>query len=175
MKNMLFESVEYKIDSTRFGVWRRFVYPNGNRFTEFKSHRHYFSLPLIHFTFGLCPETGKRVIARGVIAVGRLATGILAVGHASFGLIAVGQLAVGIGFGLGQASTGVCAIGQLAMALSLALGQIAVGQTAIGQVAVGTYAMGQTGWGRYLWTPQRADPEAVIYFKALIQKLLAFW
>ena len=49
----------------------------------------------MHYTRGKCPETGRRIIAKGVIAVGRLATGIVAIGHASFGLIAIGQLAYG--------------------------------------------------------------------------------
>lgn len=171
MKNMLFEAVDFPVEQTRFGVWRRFVYPNGNRFAEFKSHRTYMGLPLVHYTFGICPETGKRIVAKGVIAVGRLAAGGLAIGQASFGVIAVGQLALGIGLGLGQASTGWCAVGQLALALYLALGQLAVGQVAIGQLAVGTYALGQVGWGRYLWTPHHTDPEAVAYFKWLFQQL----
>jgi hypothetical protein len=37
MKNLLLEKVEYKIESTNFGVWRRFVYPNGAYFVVFKS------------------------------------------------------------------------------------------------------------------------------------------
>jgi len=38
MKNLLLENVEYKIETTDFGVWRRFVYPTGAYFAEFKSH-----------------------------------------------------------------------------------------------------------------------------------------
>jgi hypothetical protein len=95
MKNLLLENVEYKIGTTNFGVWRRFVYPNGAYFAEFKSHATFWGLPLFHYTRGKCPETGRRIIAKGVIAVGRLATGIVAIGHASFGLIAIGQLAYG--------------------------------------------------------------------------------
>ena len=95
MKKLLLENVEYKIETTNFGVWRRFVYPTGAYFAEFKSHATLWGLPLLHYTLGKCPETGRRIIAKGVIAVGRLATGIVAIGHASFGLITIGQLAYG--------------------------------------------------------------------------------
>lgn len=95
MKNLLLENVGYRIETTNFGVWRRFVYPTGAYFAEFKSDATFWGLPLFHYTRGKCPETGRRIIAKGVIAVGRLATGIVAIGHASFGLIAIGQLAYG--------------------------------------------------------------------------------
>ena len=115
MKNLLLEKVEYKIEKTKFGVWRRFVYPTGAYFAEFKSNASFLGLPLLHNTRGICPETGRRIIAKGVLAVGRLAMGILAIGHASFGLIAIGQLGLGILFGLGQGTTGLYAIGQFAL------------------------------------------------------------
>jgi len=35
MKNLLLENVEYKIETTSFGIWRKFVYPNGAYFAEF--------------------------------------------------------------------------------------------------------------------------------------------
>ena len=44
-------------------------------------------LPLVHYTYGKCPETGKRIVAHGVIAVGRLAWGIIAIGQASLGVV----------------------------------------------------------------------------------------
>jgi hypothetical protein len=72
-------------------------------------------LPLLHYTRGICPETGRRIIAKGVLAVGRLAMGVLAIGHASFGAIAIGQLGLGILLGLGQGATGLYAVGQVAL------------------------------------------------------------
>src|SRR5256885_1818581 len=104
MKNQLLAEVEYKIDETPRGVWRRFLYPDGQLFEEFVSHRWVGGLPLLHYTRGRCPETGRRVVARGVVAIGRLAVGVVAIGHASAGVIAIGQLAVGLLFGLGQAA-----------------------------------------------------------------------
>lgn len=80
MKNVLLENVEYQIDKTSFGVWRRYFYPTGAFFAEFKSHKNLFGLPLFHYTRGICPKTGKRVVAKG-----RIAIGIVAIGQVGFG------------------------------------------------------------------------------------------
>src|SRR5437868_9866342 len=87
------EEIAYTTDETGLGVWRRFTYPNGQVFAEFVSHQWLLGLPLVHFTWGRCPETGRRVVATGIVAVGRLARGVVAIGHASVGVIAIGQLA----------------------------------------------------------------------------------
>src|SRR5262245_9525690 len=108
--NLLLQDIQYQVEQTAWGTWRRFVYPTGMRFAEFTSHRAWGSLPLVHYTYGRCPETGKRITARGVIAVGRFARGILAFGQVSVGVIAFGQLAVGLLFGFGQAATGAVCI-----------------------------------------------------------------
>lgn len=173
MKNLLLENVEYQIETMNFGVWRRFVYPNGVYFAEFKSHAIFFGLPLLHYTRGKCPETGRRVVAKGVIAVGRLAMGILAIGQASFGIIAIGQVGLGLVLGLGQGATGLYAIGQAAIGLMLGLGQIATGEIAIGQLAYGKYVLAQIGYGDYVWSMNRADPEAVTFFKSLFARYIS--
>jgi hypothetical protein len=72
----------------------------------------------LHYTRGKCPETGKRVVAKGVVAVGRLAMGIFAIGQAAIGLM----------FGLGQIATG-----------EIAIGQIAYGNYVLAQVGYGDY------------------------------------
>ncbi len=171
MKNLLLENVEYKIEQTHLGVWRRFVYPNGSYFSEFKSHTTFGGLPLIHYTHGKCPETGRRIIAKGIVAVGRLATGILAIGQASFGLVAIGQLGLGLLLGLGQGATGLYAIGQAALGLTFGLGQFATGEIAIGQIAYGKYVLAQLGFGEYVWSQKRADPAAVEFFKSLLARI----
>jgi hypothetical protein len=170
MQNLLLEKVEYKIEETRFGVWRRFVYPNGAYFAEFKSHTTWMGLPLIHYTRGKCPETGRRIIARGVIGVGRLATGIVAIGQASFGLVAIGQAALGLLLGLGQGSTGLLAIGQIALGLYFGLGQFATGWIAIGMFAYGKYVLAMEGYGDYIWSMKRKDPQAIEFFRALLNR-----
>ena len=166
--NRLLEEVTYKIEKTGFGMWRRFAYPNGDLFEEFISHNHFMGLPLLHYARGKCPETGKRIIAKGIIAIGRLAVGGLAIGHASAGLISIGQLAIGLIFGLGQASTGLYAIGQLALAYTFGLGQFATGYTAIGQFALGKYVLAQFGIGEHVWDMREAAPAAKEFFRALL-------
>jgi hypothetical protein len=124
-------------------------------------------MPVIHYTYGKCPETGRRVCAKGVIAVGRIACGIIAIGHASIGLIAIGQLAIGLAFGLGQLSTGLAAIGQAAIGVYFGLGQLATGYIAIGQFAIGKYVLAQMGLGEFVLSITRKDPQAIEFFKAL--------
>jgi hypothetical protein len=171
LKNLLLDKVDYKVEETALGTWRRFMYPSGACFAEFRSHTVVLGLPLIHYTNGICPETGRRVVAKGIVAVGRLAVGGLAIGHASAGLLAVGQLAVGLLFGLGQASTGAVALGQLALGFLFGLGQFATGFVAIGQFGLGKYVLAQMGFGGHVWNQRAADPEAVEFFKSLLQKL----
>ncbi len=168
IENVLLAEVEYKKTETPFGHWRRFGYPNGRLFEEFTSHQRFFGLPLLHYTRGRCPETGRRIIATGIIAIGRLAVGVLAIGHASVGIIAFGQLALGLLFGLGQASTGMLAIGQLAIAVVFGLGQFAIGYVAIGQIALGKYVLAQVGFGLHVWDTHGISPVARQFFHGLI-------
>jgi hypothetical protein len=170
MKNLLLEKVEYQTETTSWGTWRRFVYPDGKYFAEFRSHTTFWGLPLMHFTRGICPETGRRVMAKGIIALGRFALGALAIGQVSFGLIAIGQAGLGLLLGLGQASTGLYAIGQAAIGVLFGAGQVATGQIAIGQVAFGKYVLAQIGFGEYVWSMNRSAPEAVSFFKAFLSQ-----
>jgi len=175
MKNVLLENVEYQIDKSSFGVWRRYLYPTGAYFAEFTSYKTLLGLPLLHYTRGICPETGKRVVAKGIVAVGRIAAGIVAIGQAAFGAIAIGQLALSLLFGIGQAAGGWLAMGRVAIGVTFGLGQFATGFTAIGQLGIGHYVLGQIGFGKYVWSTKQADPEAVAYFKSLLETLLRGW
>ena len=157
MENQLLQEIEYKIEKTSLGTWRRYGYINGTSYHEFTSHKSICSMPLLHYTYGRNPETGRRVIAKGIFAVGRIAYGVVAIGQASFGLVAIGQLAIGIIIGLGQLSTGLMAIGQAAIAIYIG----------IGQVAVGKYVLAQIGFGKFVYSMKRADPQAAEFFKSL--------
>jgi len=161
------ENIEYKIEETGFGTWRRYAYPNGSRFAEYRSHKIIYGLPLVHYAYGICPETGKRIIAKGIIAIGRIALGGIAIGQTSLGLIAIGQLGLGILFGLAQAATGFAAVGQVAIGIKFGLGQLATGAVAIGQLAIGKYVLAQLGFGEHVWSQKYADPGAVDFFKSL--------
>jgi hypothetical protein len=168
MKNLLFEKVEYKIDETPRGVWRRYLYPDGQLFEEFVSHRWMGGVPLVHYTRGKCPETGKRIVARGVVAIGRLAVGFVAIGHASMGVFAVGQLAVGLLFGFGQAASGMIAVGQLALAGIIGIGQLATGFIAIGQFGIGRYVLAQLGVGTHVWDMRAVSAIARNFFRLFL-------
>jgi hypothetical protein len=168
MENQFLAKIEYKVDETSFGVWRRFLYPNGQLFAEFVSHKRLGGLPLVHYTSGICPETGGRVVARGVVAIGRLSVGIVAIGHASVGVVALGQLAIGLLFGLGQAATGMFALGQLAIAGIVGIGQVATGTVAVGQFCLGRYVLAQFGFGQYVWDMRTASPVAQQFFRAFL-------
>lgn len=175
MKNLLLQPVDYKIEKTAWGIWRTHLSEQGRYYAEFTSHSELLGWPLLHYTRGVNPQTGRRKTARGVIAVGRLAVGGIAVGQAAFGLCAIGQAGLGLLFGLGQASSGLYAVGQLALGGWFGAGQLATGYTAIGQLAVGAYVLAQLGIGSYLWTPERSDPEAVAHFTALWEQVRALF
>jgi hypothetical protein len=167
MPNLLLEEIVYKTETTRHGTWRRYGYIDGSSYHEFTSMRSLFGIPLVHYTCGRCPETGRRKVARGIIAVGRFAYGFIAVGHASVGFVAIGQLAIGLIFGIGQLALGAGAVGQLAIGFVVGLGQFATGYIAIGQFVGAYFGLGQFGLGKYLWTMHRADEDAVMFFKAM--------
>jgi len=166
--NLLLEDINYVYQETPNGTWRRFVYPSGARFAEYRSKRTWGNLPLVHYTFGRCPETGKRITARGVIAVGRFAHGMVAIGQVSLGIIAIGQLSFGVLFCMAQAAFGPFALGQAAIGLIVGVGQFATGQIAVGQVAYGSYVLAQLGWGSHVIDSRMVDPGAKDFFLGLI-------
>jgi len=167
MRNILLEQVEYKEKHTRFGVWKSFGYVTGLSYHEFTSHIKIGSLPLVHYTFGRCPETGRRKVAKGVIAIGRIACGIIAIGQLAIGIVPVGQAAFGLLLGIGQLSSGIIAVGQGAIGLYLGLGQFAMGHIAIGQLALGEYVLGQMGWGQHVFAINQQDEIARKFFSNL--------
>jgi hypothetical protein len=169
-RNLLLEQIDYLVEETAWGRWRRFVYPDGNRFAEFTSHHSWAGLPLVHYTYGRCPETGKRIAAKGVIAVGRIARGIVAIGQVAIGLVAVGQFSIGLVFGFGQVAIGCVVLGQGALGMLFAAGQFAVAYIAIGQFAAGTYALAQMAWGDHVVDMRTVDPAAKDFFLGLIGK-----
>ena len=111
----------------------------------------------MHVAIGRNKETGKLMVARGIIAIGQFAVG----------LITIAQFGVGILFGFGQFVGGLTAIGQFAAGYYFALGQFAAGMTAIGQFAFGKYVLAQVGYGRYVWSTKLKDPQAVLHFTNL--------
>jgi hypothetical protein len=135
--------LEDRIETTPFGKWRRCRLANGRYFKEFVSHRRLWGVPLVHIVSGRDPRTGRRAVAKGIIAIGQFAVGVISIGQVAAGLISVGQLAFGLLFVVAQVGAGIIAIGQFAASVVFALGQFAIGWTAIGQFACGQHAIGQ--------------------------------
>jgi len=155
--------IEYTFTETARGVWRTYTYPDGRMFREYQTKRKVWGLPFIHFTNGKNPETGRPVVARGFIAVGRFSVGVIAIGQVAAGVLAFGQAAAGALF-FAQGGAGLAGIGQAAITLLCGIGQVATGYVAVGQVAAGWYALGQAGIGKWVWAMNRRDAEAVEFF-----------
>jgi len=100
-----------------------------------------------------------------------VAKGFVAVGQFAVGGITFAQFGIGILFGFGQMAVGIFAVGQMAVSLIAAIGQLAVGLLAVGQVVAGLYGLGQIGWARYIWSPNRTDMEAVALFHTIYLRI----
>ena len=130
---------------------------------EWQSQATYMGYPLVHVAFGK-DARGRRRVARGIIAIGQFAVG----------LITVAQFGVGVLFGFGQFILGFTALAQFAFAVYLGIGQVATGYVAVGQVVLAYYGLAQIGLGKFLWSTQRQDPEAVRFFQSLGDSLKPF-
>ena len=137
-----------RLNMMGFNLWRGF---------EWKSKTEVWGLPLIHVAIGRDKQTGKLLVAKGIIAIGQF----------GIGLITIAQFGIGLLFGLGQFVFGIVTIGQFAFGLYFGLGQFATGITAIGQFAFGNYVRAQIGYGKYLWTSLVKDSRAIEYFSNL--------
>jgi hypothetical protein len=126
---------------------------------EWKSSTDVFGIPLVHVAVGR--KNGRLLVAKGVIAIGQFAVG----------LVTVAQFGVGFLFGFGQFIFGAIAIAQFAGGLGFGLGQFASGYVAIGQFVIGVYGLGQAGLAEYLWTRYRHDPQAMQFFRNLLEIL----
>jgi len=168
--NLANEPIDYKVTETERFITRTYVYPTGTAFTEKTSKATLIGWPLFHMTLGKCPETGRRKVAKGWVAVGRFALGGIAVGQVAMGLVAVAQLGFGVLFLLAQGGlSGYGAVAQASVAGDFAYGQVAVARReAVGQIAVAEYAMGQIGIGRHVLDMKRRDPEAGRHFAPIL-------
>lgn len=108
----------------------------GVRYYEYISDATWCGVPLVHIGSGRNPETGKWVLARGVVAIGQFAVGVVSIGQMAVGVLSVGQLSIGGLAALGQLAVGSWAIGQLAAGVQAAIGMLAVGLKAIGFAAM---------------------------------------
>ncbi len=125
---------------------------------EWSSKVRIFGLPLVHIAVGRNRQTGKFLVAKGVIAIGQFAIGI----------VAIGQFAVGLLFGLAQFAVGLFAVAQFALGVYFGLGQFAIGFTCIAQFGAGKYVLAQAGYGKYVWSMTVKNLQAFDYFRNLL-------
>src|SRR6185369_16428719 len=92
---------------------------------EYRSKATLFGLPVFHMAFGPDPKTGRRRVARGIIAMGDHARGVVAFGGLAMGVFAFGGFGVGLVTFSGLA-LGLISIGGLAIGLLFANGGIAI-------------------------------------------------
>lgn len=132
---------------------------------EWKSKASILGWPLVHIAFGRNRDTGRLMMAKGIIAIGQFAVG----------LITFSQFGVGLVFAFGQFTAGFLAIGQLALGVYFGLGQFATGMIAIGQLAIGKYVLAQSGFGEHVWSLKTKDPIAREFFTGLWNTVKAFF
>lgn len=127
-------------------------------------------------------------ITIGIIAVGIVTVGVIAVGPCSIGVFAVGGGSVGIfafgGYSVGIFAFGGNALGVIALGAGSRYGAIdkwsaprgrfdigrAVGMVAMGPTARGRYTLSYAGKGRYMFSLNRQDEEAVALFTRWLPK-----
>ena len=106
---------------------------------EFRSKEEINGWPFIHINFGTNPETGRPLVAKGVVAIGNIAFGVVSIGAAAFGVVTLA------GFGLGVVSLagiaiGIVALGAVALGYEFALGAVVQSaKLAIGAIGLDFY------------------------------------
>jgi predicted Ser/Thr protein kinase len=132
---------------------------------DYRSKTEVFGWPLLHVATGIDPKTGRKRVAKGIIAIGDVAMGGIAIGGAAIGVFASGGAAVGI-FTFGGAAVGLLvAIGGAASGLGFSCGGAAIGTIAMGGLAVGYFAYGGTAIAVHGLSGLGADPAAVNFFE----------
>jgi predicted Ser/Thr protein kinase len=131
---------------------------------EYRSKATLFGLPLVHVTSGVDLRTGKRNVAKGIIAIGDVAKGVVAFGGMATGVLAFGGVAVGL-LAIGGLGFGVISLSGFAVALLFGCGGFAVGPIAIGGFALGYYAAGGMALGMHAMGGNAHDAAAREFFR----------
>ena len=116
---------------------QKLVYPG----YEYRSEQEIFGWPLIHITRGYDPQTGKRFVSKGLIAIGDISIGLVAIGGLALGAVAIGGMGIGL-IAIGGFAAGLIAFGGLAFGLSAAIGAAAFSfMYAVGVMAHAQYVI----------------------------------
>jgi serine/threonine-protein kinase len=139
---------------------------------NYRSKKTLFGWPLVHIATGIDPQTGRKRVAKGIIAIGDLAVGGIALGGGAIGVIALGGVAIG-GLAIGGGAIGLMGLGGAAIGLLLAFGGLAIGGIAVGGGAIGYYALGGGAWGAHTLSGLGgADAEAREFFRPVLGPLV---
>jgi hypothetical protein len=133
---------------------------------EYRSKAQLFGLPLVHIAMGVDLRTGKKKVAKGVLAIGDIAKGIFAFGGLATGVVAFGGLTLGV-VSIGGLPLGIVALGGCAIGLVVAYGGLAIAPIALGGLAIGYYAAGGAAWGQYVISGRDRSPEAMRFFHSV--------
>ncbi len=144
------------------GVYPRLGY-------EYKSKARILGIPLVHVASGIDPQTGRLLVARGIIAVGNVSFGVLSIGGIAFGVVSLGGLAFGVLALAGVAAAIYAAVGGVALGGYYAFGGLAVaGYVAVGGMAVSwNYAFGGFAIGKYPYGSNYQDPQALEFLRRM--------
>ncbi len=131
---------------------------------EYRSETMIGGLPLLHIAWGMDMATGKKRVARGIIAIGDMAHGAFAFGGIARGGFAFGGVAMGV-VAVGGVGLGLISFSGLAIALLFAYGGFAISGIAVGGFALGYYANGGAAFGVYPLGANIQSPEAREFFR----------
>jgi len=136
---------------------------------EYRSKTTVWGLPLLDVALGVDPITGRKRVAKGVIAIGEVAEGVIAFGGmASLGVIACGGIGIGV-VSVSALALGVVAVGGGAIALLGSEGAFSLAPIALGELAAGFYVCGDHVWGIHAAGRNVQDPAAVAFFSPWAQ------
>ncbi len=90
---------------------------------EFRSKEEINGWPLIHINFGANPETGRPLVAKGVVAIGNIAIGVVSIGAAAVGVVTLAGIGLGV-ISLAGFAIGIIALGAVALGYEFALGAV---------------------------------------------------
>ena len=106
---------------------------------EYRSNKGINGWPLIHINLGTHPETGRPLVAKGVVAIGNIAIGIVSIGAAAFGIVTLAGFGLGI-VSLAGMAIGIVALGAIALGFEVALGAVVLSSKfALGAIALDVY------------------------------------
>ena len=106
---------------------------------KYRSRAEIFDWPLIHINLGTHPETGRPLVAKGVVAMGNIAVGIVSIGAVAFGVVTLAGFGLGI-VSLAGISIGIIALGSIALGYEVSLGAVVLSSKfSFGVIALDAY------------------------------------